>query len=421
MSISPRTMEEVSTLGLYLPPGPVDEILIPSGTISDTNRPLYEVVAQYGNTVHAVINGVPIIATQDPQIITYVLVDQRKEFLHGYGSSLEAVFDGSWILLPHEPHRDARRKISPAFNPTSLSGLYSTIERVIDSHINEWLSKGNFSCIEACTGLTLEVIASLIGLPKSDYAKYRELYPIISNGAYHPLGSTELANSIIARTELIQMVARVIADRHNNPANDFTSLMINAGFTDQQVMSQDIVLGFAGHETTRKVIASAIMELSRHPELMQGIMHERASENNLSNVTFRPTKNMGLTNRIILATLLSYGPATLLPRVAQVDSTLPNGFQIPRGWQVKLFMESMHEKIFGNRDFDPKRFLDPTDEQRKHFAPFGLGPHACIGVGLAMQEAFLVLQKLCDYTWQTTINPSGKLPKDIEIKNFSRI
>ena len=75
------------------------------------------------------------------------------------------------------------------------------------------------------------------------------------------------------------------------------------------------------------------------------------------------------------------------------------GYRVPAGAQVQLILYCTHrdERWFEEASsFRPERFLAGTENpiDRFSFLPFGAGPRACIGKGLAMLEGVLTLANL---------------------------
>jgi len=419
MSNSILTIAEARQQIPTLPPGPTEPIVVQAGKIQHFNRPVLLMFAAHGDIISAEINGVPTIAVQQPETVDFILSDRNHDFNHGYGDGINTIFSGGLPVLPYPLHRDLRPEITPSFNPSNMGQVFVTIQSIIDNHIDSWTNLAEFNCLDACTTMTLDVIASLIGLDQSEYHTYGELYRFLSAGMFYPLGTPKSLKAVESRKLLAELISRVIADRQASPKNDITSLMLAAGLSHEQILDQNIVLGFAGHETQKTVLSAAIMELGQNPGLKNGISSERISPvKSKARLTYRPTENMSITNRIILATLLTHGPISVVPRISSKDVTLPNGFTIPKGWDVKLMIEAMHHNIFGDISFAPERFLHPTEQERKYFMPFGLGPHFCLGMGFAMQEIYFALQKLTEYSWESKPAHNQRTSGDIIVTNF---
>jgi len=90
-----------------------------------------------------------------------------------------------------------------------------------------------------------------------------------------------------------------------------------------------------------------------------------------------------------------YPPAYVLTRDA-VENVEIGGYRIPRGSQVQLpiVITQRDSRWFDSQDrFIPHRFLADGEKTfpRCAYLPFGAGPRACVGRGLAMFEGTLIL------------------------------
>jgi len=75
------------------------------------------------------------------------------------------------------------------------------------------------------------------------------------------------------------------------------------------------------------------------------------------------------------------------------------GVKVKAGGRVMIstWVLHRHRTLWDDPEtFDPERFSPERSEGRPRFAylPFGAGPRICIGLGLAMQEAILILATL---------------------------
>jgi cytochrome P450 len=77
-----------------------------------------------------------------------------------------------------------------------------------------------------------------------------------------------------------------------------------------------------------------------------------------------------------------------------ITNTTVDGFAIPRGATALMPIWMLHRNpnLWDQPDaFNPDRFLGDNAPDRFSYLPFGAGPQVCIGAGLAITEATLVL------------------------------
>ena len=199
---------------------------------------------------------------------------------------------------------------------------------------------------------------------------------------------------------------------------------------------------FAGHETTGTTIARLLRELDSRPELVRELREEqeRCVAEHGAALTPEAMASMRLADATVAEALRTWPIVNGVFRAALRDlevRTAEGGrFRVPEGWRLLLMISSTtRESVpspadFGN--FDPWRWLSPATSPSStsssaagagagaaagagagagagaaaggsspFYAPFGAGPHICLGMGLALQELRAVLALLVrDYEWE---------------------
>lgn len=172
---------------------------------------------------------------------------------------------------------------------------------------------------------------------------------------------------------------------------------------------------FAGLDTVANVTAFMLYELLADPELLDraraeadqvfsGGMPDRAS--------FR---EMNVLHDTAMETLRLYPIAGVLPRTAAQDFEFM-GYAIQKGEFFMCATSASHfmPEIYANpHTFDIERYSAPRNEhkQRGAFAPFGSGPHTCLGAGLAEVQIMLTVATILHSVEIEPGNPRYKLKK----------
>ncbi|RLL96565.1 hypothetical protein CFD26_106771 [Aspergillus turcosus] len=164
----------------------------------------------------------------------------------------------------------------------------------------------------------------------------------------------------------------------------------------------------AGHDTTAGSIAYCLLELIKHPEILERVRAEHdelldpSRETTIQILREQPQRlhQLPLTTAVIKETLRLYSPASTI-RVAGDDHTIKYaGKTYPtKGhalWVVHTCF-GRNPELFPQPDtFDPDRFLAPPGTiPSGAWRPFEKGPRSCIGQGLALIEIKLALVVLC--------------------------
>jgi len=182
----------------------------------------------------------------------------------------------------------------------------------------------------------------------------------------------------VAQRSLLQMVRyfeALLPARRSEPGTDLVSRLLQAEAAgeiraDGELLAQCAMLLFAGHETTRNLLGNGLYALLAHPDAWARLSADEE----------------GMT--LAVRELLRYdSPVQYTGRRVAQEFTL-HGTLLRRGDLVIA--------LIGAANRDPDRFVDPDtfDIGRRagsHLS-FGSGPHVCIGAGLSLLEADVVLR-----------------------------
>jgi cytochrome P450 len=223
-----------------------------------------------------------------------------------------------------------------------------------------------------------------------------------------------------ARARAKEFATLVFNERKaNRPAEDednFLDNLAKASEQDPDFLSQDEALFltlagyFAGLDTVANVSAFMLYELLRHPDILVAVRAE--ADEIFANGTPSPEafRHMETLHAVAQETLRLYPIAGVLPRKATRDFEY-SGYTIPQGETFMIANAAPHFSTEFYQDpyrFDIERFSEPRNEHKKRgvFAPFGGGPHTCLGAGLAEVQIMLVVATMLRYT-EFTMDPAN--------------
>ena len=269
-----------------------------------------------------------------------------------------------------------RKLVVRAFNPKRVGALEPRIRALTTGFLDQFVEEGGCDLIERFAALLpSDVISTLLGAPAEDHASLRIWTETMMHRADGVSAIPKAAS--LASKNLLEYFAGLIAAKRKKPAEDLVSGLVEADLdgrrlTDPEILGFCFLLISGGNETTEKLIANTIHQLSRPPDQRAEI---------IANPTLIPDA--------IEESLRFRSPTQYMVR-ATTGEVERHGRKIPEGDRVVL--------LIGAANHDPRRFADPGrfDIKRKmaqHLA-FGFGVHFCLGARLARLEAKIAMEEI---------------------------
>ena len=290
---------------------------------------------------------------------------------------------GEWFVFFDPPrHTKLRALIAKAFTPRVAANLEPRIRQLSRELLNEMLALGEVDLVEAFSGpLPMRVIAELLGIPASDWPRYKRWSDAILKIAntFAPGEETDrVFQEFRAVTgEIRDSLPELIAQARSVSPDALLARFVEAE-VDGERLTQEEILGFVqlllvgGQETTVNLINNAVLSLLEHPYQLALL---RATPELLSSA---------------IEEVLRYrSPFQWMTRATTRDVEL-HGQIIPAG---KIVLPVMGAANRDPRQFPDANRFDISRDPNPHIA-FGHGIHVCLGAPLARLEARIAL---CDF------------------------
>ncbi|MCB1015797.1 MAG: cytochrome P450 [Acidimicrobiales bacterium] len=284
--------------------------------------------------------------------------------------------DTSMIGLDDPLHTSRRRLVSRRFTPRAAGGYEDDVRRVVTDLIDAVATRGECEVVEDLAApLPAMMIGWLLGFDDDQWPslKHWSETTIPAGGGPRYLDD----DIILAAAEFHAAAAQLAAVKRERPGDDCmtvwtTAEVDGAPLTDDDIVSEALLLLDGGAETTRNVIAAGIWLLSQHPDQRQLLVDDPSR---------LPTAVEELIRYVT--------PILNMRRTATRDVEL-HGQLIREGDEVLLMYSSANrdEAVFD----DPQRF-DVTRSPNNHIA-FGFGTHFCLGASLARLELRVFFEEL---------------------------
>jgi cytochrome P450 len=194
-------------------------------------------------------------------------------------------------------------------------------------------------------------------------------------------------------------------------------------FTPGDVRGAGILPFFAGVDTVGQTLSFAVYEVLRRPDLLARLRAEVDPVLQRDSLGREELRAMPFLHAVVLETLRLHPTAFGVSRTASEDFTFA-GRRVVRGQDVLLFTTACHhlpEYFPEPARFDPDRHCVPREEHRQPnvFAPFGRGPHTCLGASFSLVQLAATLATIvhaCDLalddperTYPVTLMPTPSL------------
>ncbi|MDT5079136.1 MAG: cholest-4-en-3-one 26-monooxygenase [Mycobacterium sp.] len=281
------------------------------------------------------------------------------------------------LLINHDApdHTRLRKIVSRLFTPRAVGALEAKLADSAREIVRTAAEKGSGNFVDdVATGLPLQAIADLIGVPEADRQKLFHWTNCIMNTDDPDFDS----DPTVANAELMGYAYNMAEERRRCPADDIVTKLIEADVDGEAMGDVEfaffvILLAVAGNETTRNAMTHGMNAFFEHPEQWELFKRERP--------------DTAVDEIIRWAT-----PVHCFQRTALADVEL-GGVTVKAGQRVGLFYSSAN---YDDDVFDRPFEFDVTRNPNPHLAFGGNGAHFCIGANLARMELKLIFNELAD-------------------------
>ena len=290
----------------------------------------------------------------------------------------------SWIAMDNmvtahgKDHVRLRRLVGKAFTPKRSRAFLPRIEELTEELLSGLAQEGPSDVVDLrarfAYPLPARLVADMIGMSEKERAATAQVVDMMVDTTISP----EQAGSILAgwRGAMAELIERKRLDRGEDITSDLIAAQDEDGsrLSDQELTDTIFAILGAGSETTINFFDNAITALLSHPEQLSLV-----------------TSGEVPWQAVVDETLRVQSPLAHLPLRYAVEDVELDGVTIPKGDPI-LVNYSAVGRDPGLHGDDASRF-DVTREDKEHLS-FGLGPHYCLGAGVARLVAETGLSRL---------------------------
>lgn len=317
------------------------------------------------------------------------------------------------LIIMKEPpdHTRIRKLIVKAFDTRAVMAMRARIQAVIDELLERLIPRRRMDFVsEFAFLLPALVICDWLGMPEEGREYFFQgVRP--PTGLLNPLpldrAGIDAANADVLYTR--SYIKAVCDLRRHDPRDDLITALVEAEehaekLTEDELIDNTGFLFFAGHETTKNLLANGLLSLHRYPQQLELLKSDRS-----------------LVKNAVEEFLRFEAPSQMSsPRIALEDATIR---------EVRIRKGDLVLAVQGAANRDPEVYDDPDvlDIRRpgiKHLS-FGGGIHFCLGAQLARSEAELAFSALLerlpglvvddpsDVAWRPSFNHRSLMRLDV--------
>ncbi len=379
-------------------------------------QPIFKAKSAFGGTV----------MVHDPEGVRRILLDNVANYPKDEMSNriFTAMFGEGLLSAEPDKWKKHRRVMAPAFAPAAVAAYAPAMARAAEAFADRWagLNSPDVDVAEEMKAVTLRIICEtmfsgdapeLVALAGTALGFTRDalnfglmdVLPLI--GPIRMKAKTQALHDDFAAMD--GAIYRMIAERRANlevAPNDLLTRLIAAkdpeggpGLTDQEIRDELITIFEAGHETTAVALTFTWYLLAHHPQVEAKLHAELDRVLGGRTPQQADLEALTYTRQVIEEAMRLYPPAPAVTgrRAIAADEICGQAIEAGDRVMVSTWVLHRHRALWDDPEtFDPERFSPERSEGRHRFAymPFGAGPRICIGMGMAMQEAVLILATL---------------------------
>ncbi|KAM7385174.1 hypothetical protein PAMP_001270 [Pampus punctatissimus] len=412
---------------------------------------------RHGNVFKTHLLGKPVIRVTGAENIRKILLGEHSLVSTQWPQSTRIILGPNTLVNSiGDLHKRKRKILAKVFSRGALESYMPRLQDVVKSEIAKWCSDpGAIDVYSAAKSLTFRIaVRVLLGLRLEEerIVYLAQIFEQLMNNLFSlpidvPLSG--LRKGIKAREILHANMEKIIVEKMERQQLEqeyhdaFDNMLSSAKELGQELSIQElketaVELIFAAHSTTASASTSLVLQLLRHPAVVEkaraeleaeGLGYEPCGSHRLSGVTMQKEEDAVDTETTCPLTggchqnysdedgfprSQSHVPYLSLDKLSQlryVDCVvkevlrfLPpvsggyrtalqtfelDGYQIPKGWSVMYSIRDTHETAVAFQSpelFDPDRFGPDREESRSSrfsYVPFGGGVRTCVGKELA--------------------------------------
>ncbi len=333
------------------------------------------------------------------------------------------------IELDGEEHNQLRRMERPGYSKQALIPHLDEVVAITRRHLAAWPGEAPFSVLDAMQRLVTEQIGTIIlGHPPGDYFDDLRTFMVtvlrsLVVGSW-PRFMLKRPAYRRAKRRIFQLARDVVEiyrqmPEEERPPRNLIVELLKYREAEHPLMDEDNLIAstvgayLAGLDTVAGTLSFAIYAWLKHGvwERVSAAAADLFADGPPSIGALRKAE---VLHAAVMEVLRMYPVAAFTPRLAAQSFTF-HGYRVEKGSRLLIANTLTHflPEFFPDPDtFDIERHLPPRKEYRQAgvFAPFTLGPHTCLGAGMAEVQLMTTLATIV-HGAELTLDPPDYVVK----------
>jgi cytochrome P450 len=342
--------------------------------------PHYERLRRYGNVLYLPEwNGAFVLSLESVSgifrhsgVASGGGIDKPEEAEHSEFPASSALMGNMMLFHNHASHARLRGLVSQAFTPRAIEETHEFIDDTVTRLLGDFKTNGGDFVSSVAVQIPMLVILELLGVSSAERDQFKAWTTSIVS-LFNGTSNARIEQDAVAMRAFFNDLANDLRSSNRGGVLAAMARAEAGALSNDELLSNAVLLLAAGYETTTSVIAGATLEFARQAESWQDLLEHPERIGNAVEESLRLVSPVQLTSRLAVQDLEFEGQ------------------KIPAGTGINL--------IIGAANRDPKRFANPNQldlnrtNSREQMA-FASGPHYCLGAPLARLEIKVFLEAM---------------------------
>ena len=346
----------------------------------------------------------PVWLATQPDVVRAILKAEERQIDKGrFIHKLRLVMGTSSLTLSGEEHRRIRHVLHANFARGTANQLVPQMSAIVRKTAAQLARAESFDAHDVTAPLTVRLICAVMFgkdvLSSGDEQAIVHAVSLVEDDLademFRVLPRTPWAAMIVRRRRkqarsILDFVIRRVRDRADE--SSAINALIGLGLTDVQIRDELVTMLLAGHHTTGSAAAWILYYLAVLPDIAEKIADEANSLTSVSGeISAADLPKASVSQAIVREVLRLYPSAHWFSRDVQTPMQI-EGVSLKAGDAIIISPWHLHRDP---RYWDePSKFRIDRPFNNRAYLPFGAGPRACLGMGIALLELQLLALEL---------------------------